>query len=268
LEAVFTFAADQSISKRVSPSIPHFYLLPVPMSSAVPDQSTVTRVSTSWDDGDRDNLRMADLLDRHGLLGTFYIAVNCPAGPGMSTAEIRELSGRHEIGAHTIDHVRLDLVTTAQAKEQIEGSKKWLEDVTGEPISAFCYPWGKWTPRVVDLVREAGFAYGRTVQHLVMPEPSDPMLQGTTCQTVLQPYYLPRLARLLISRPAALSRITTDADYLDRAFALAQEFGSGFHVWGHTWEVTERSQWERLDAFFGRLAARSDVRATTNSGLL
>jgi len=66
-----------------------------------------------------------------------------------------------QIGAHTISHPILARLTDAQAREQIEGSKRFLEDLLGERIGLFAYPNGKpgedYTMDTVNVVRSVGF---------------------------------------------------------------------------------------------------------------
>ncbi len=89
-------------------------------------------ITTSWDDGHRLDQRVADLLDRHGLRGTFYIARDF-LPERMTDAEIRGLGARHEIGAHTLTHPVLTEISLEQAQQEISGSKSWLEDLTDAP---------------------------------------------------------------------------------------------------------------------------------------
>src|SRR4029077_18107218 len=94
-------------------------------------------ITTSWDDGHPLDLRIADMLAKYGLDGTFYV----PRGAEndtMALDQIRKLSCAFEIGAHTLDHVVLTRATEEEAWRQIGGSKSWLEDVTGLPCLMFC----------------------------------------------------------------------------------------------------------------------------------
>ncbi len=222
-------------------------------------------ITTSWDDGDVHCERLADLLDRHGLAGTFYVSRVSPEAPRLPEAAIRRLSGRHEIGGHTLRHVRLDWVTGREARDEIEGSRAWLADVTGIPPTSFCYPWGKWTPRVVETARETGFTYGRTIEHLSMRPPGDRLLDGTTSQTLPQVYYLPRLLRLGDLRLLAAAR--TRETFLVEAARCAHDRGRPFHLWGHAWEVERFGQWDLLDRLFSELAARWRLRPVQNGAL-
>jgi peptidoglycan/xylan/chitin deacetylase (PgdA/CDA1 family) len=60
-------------------------------------------------------------------------------------------------GGHGVDHLLLTQVSEAQAQIEIDGSKAVLDLKLREPVPTFSYPNGYCTPRVVDLVKRAGF---------------------------------------------------------------------------------------------------------------
>jgi peptidoglycan/xylan/chitin deacetylase (PgdA/CDA1 family) len=65
-----------------------------------------TAVSLTFDDGFDSHLLAADLLDRRGMLGTFYLILGRLGGEGYLTLDdVRSLADRrHEIAAHTFTH--------------------------------------------------------------------------------------------------------------------------------------------------------------------
>jgi peptidoglycan/xylan/chitin deacetylase (PgdA/CDA1 family) len=78
--------------------------------------------------------------------------------PLMNESQIRDwLAAGHSIGSHTLTHPYLTRITSASAREQINSSKKRLEDQFGVPVFHFCYPFGDWNEPVRDYVREAGY---------------------------------------------------------------------------------------------------------------
>jgi peptidoglycan/xylan/chitin deacetylase (PgdA/CDA1 family) len=69
-------------------------------------------------------------------------------------------SGLVEIGAHTVNHVRLGSRPLAEQRSEIEQSKRRLEEMTGSAVVSFSYPHGtagSFTSATQRLVREAGF---------------------------------------------------------------------------------------------------------------
>ena len=121
--------------------------------------------TSSWDDGYALDLTVAALLKENGLTGTFYV---CPApqhGRAMlMEGQIRTLSETFEIGAHTLSHSRLSALMFGEAQREIEGSKAWVEQITGKPCAMFCYPKGDFGVGAKTLVKQAGFRGARTTE--------------------------------------------------------------------------------------------------------
>ena len=63
------------------------------------------------------------------------------------------------IGSHTRTHARLSDISSdmANLKEELESSKKELEDTLGNSIDHFAYPYGLFDMATIDAVREAGY---------------------------------------------------------------------------------------------------------------
>ena len=59
-------------------------------------------VTTSWDDGDENDIKLAELLHSRGLLGTFYVpAIPYRNGTTLAAADLRTFASEgFEIGAH------------------------------------------------------------------------------------------------------------------------------------------------------------------------
>jgi len=66
-----------------------------------------------------------------------------------------------QIGAHTVSHPILAKTAPDLAREEILSSKRYLEDLLGQPCTLFAYPNGKpgrdYAPEHVEMVRELGF---------------------------------------------------------------------------------------------------------------
>jgi peptidoglycan/xylan/chitin deacetylase (PgdA/CDA1 family) len=66
------------------------------------------------------------------------------------------------IGSHTRTHVSLPRESCAAVKNELDGSKRVLEEALHEPINHFAYPDGQFTPQVVDALAQAGYRYAYT----------------------------------------------------------------------------------------------------------
>jgi len=69
----------------------------------------------------------------------------------------------HTIGCHTHSHPDLTLLSIAEIRREVLGSKLALEDALGQRVSAFCYPYGAYDARIREVVEEAGFDVAFTV---------------------------------------------------------------------------------------------------------
>ena len=151
------------------------------MQTELVDASLV--VTTSWDDGHPSDLRVAELLEKHGLTGTFYVPnTNSEGRPVMNSGEIAELGRRFEIGGHTRDHISLTNLAPPVAASQIVANKQWLEDVLGREVCGFAYVRGRYDRVVQALVDKAGFRYARTTKNLMSAPGADRLQVPTTTQ--------------------------------------------------------------------------------------
>jgi hypothetical protein len=181
----------------------------------------------------------------------------------MSAAQVRDLSTTFEIGAHTLDHVFLPDVPDIRADEQIAGSKKWVEDVTGNPCPLFCPPAGKFHHHHLRLIRIAGFRGLRTVEFMSLDRPRSIdglLVMPTTLQACPhgRAVYLRNFAKRLAMRNLWLwittARSPDWASNVRDLLAATLRRGGVFHLWGHSWEITEHAQWDRLEQAFGLMS--------------
>ena len=239
--------------------------------------------TTSWDDGYKLDLRLADLLDQYDIKGTFYVCPRKQHGKDMMTNdEIALLRERHEIGAHTLRHSKLTEVSSVEAKEEIESSKQWVEQITGAPCKMFCYPYGFHNDEVIQLVRNAGFSGARTTERLQFTV-NDPFAIPTTLQVTpfprrktwsrwwhpLDPYGPLRVRRKVLKQLGVSPK--SQKTWLDLAMSLfdlgKQSNQPVFHLWGHSHEIEKYGLWEDLEKFLAHVKA-SDIRCVTNQEVL
>ena len=144
-----------------------------------PKADTVRRAIITFDDGcynvlehglaplARHQLRAIQFLVSSRLGGTndWDVAKGDVPERLMDEAQVREwLAAGHEIGSHSATHRNLRHVSPADAREEILGSKKALEDKFGREVRHFCYPYGSSNLAVRDLVAEAGYATACTMR--------------------------------------------------------------------------------------------------------
>jgi peptidoglycan/xylan/chitin deacetylase (PgdA/CDA1 family) len=230
--------------------------------------------TTSWDDGHPSDLRVAGLLARHGIAGTFYVPRHAATGT-MDAVHLRELAQAFEIGAHTLSHAVLTDATPAQALHEIAGSKSWIEDETGMPCRMFCPPLGQFTRSHQAVVRQVGFLGMRSVElvSLELPRRRAGLLVMPTSVQALphRPVaYLRNIAKRAAVRNLWLYVRYGDApDWVAMARALVDRVaarGGVFHLWGHSWEIDRDEQWERLDDMLHMMADHAAAAAYLSNG--
>ncbi len=128
----------------------------------------------------------------------------------MTWDEVRALNADPlaSIGAHTLNHFNLLKLDEAEAKREIEQSKKRIEEELGEPVRSFAYPYGNSDaagPREFGLAAEAGFAVSVTTRHGLVFEGHAQHLQALPRIMVSGRFQKTRYMETLLSGvPAAL----------------------------------------------------------------
>jgi peptidoglycan/xylan/chitin deacetylase (PgdA/CDA1 family) len=118
-----------------------------------------------------------DLLARLCTWAGTEIGANSVHRP-LTEEEVRRLAepGFIDIGAHTMTHPTLPLLDEADQRCEIEGSRAACEELIGEPIHTFAYPFGDFDDVTVTCVRGCGFACACTTVQARLSPRSDPML--------------------------------------------------------------------------------------------
>jgi peptidoglycan/xylan/chitin deacetylase (PgdA/CDA1 family) len=139
------------------------------MARAV-DQPPVTDVmsnhrSTPWvltfDDGGKSALSpTADLLERHGWRGVFFVTTDRIGSPTfLDAAGVRDLRRRgHVIGSHSCSHPeRMSMCGRPQLLDEWRRSRQVLTEVLDEPVTTASVPGGYYSRAVAEAAAEAGY---------------------------------------------------------------------------------------------------------------
>jgi peptidoglycan/xylan/chitin deacetylase (PgdA/CDA1 family) len=234
-------------------------------------------VTTSWDDEDRSGLKVADVLNRHGLCGTFYV----PTGrlgrdPFFTAADLRTLSvAGFEIGAHTVSHAILTEVAPEELVHEVGDCKVALQQILGTEVTMFCYPKGRFNAEVVCAVDHAGYRGARGTQMLISSTAFDCFAIPTTVQAY--PHRRSNYVRNLIRLGAfgALVQSVPDLIGFDgwlelgkKTFDRVLRQGGVWHLYGHPWEIEKLGLWGQLEEMLQYVSNRSGVQYVTNGQLL
>ncbi len=156
-----------------------------PGETALPDRPVVL----TFDDGFADFFKDAlPVLKRYNFTATLYVSTAFIEGTSrwmrheretarlmLTWKQLAEISKSGiECGAHSHSHRQLDTLPNPVARDEILQSKRLLEDHLGQEIFSFAYPYGYYTARIRQLVREVGYASACAVRHAMSSETDDP----------------------------------------------------------------------------------------------
>ena len=163
-------------------------LQPVALAGELPEASAGRQIAVTFDDGYRDLLDVAPLLERLKIPATVFVCSGVLDGeasftwyreqpPLVTWDDLRRLLERGwiTVGAHTRTHPVLPLLDEATARDEIAGSKADIEQRLQVPVEAFCYPGGLFGDREVALVAAAGFRYACTCEPGTNDAGTDPL---------------------------------------------------------------------------------------------
>lgn len=232
-------------------------------------------VTTSWDDGDCADLKLAELLRWNGIHGTFYIPINYREKP-LAHAELRTLASEgFEIGAHGWSHKPLWRLQPEELGQEVRPCKDALEDILGKQVEMFCYPRGRYDTNAARALQQAGYRGARTVRMLATRSTFNPFEMPTTLQVFPHaPFtYLKNVARArslesLQSCLVQLPRLGNWVELGKRLFDSVLEDGGVWHLYGHSWEIERLGLWDGLRELLEYVSRRDVVRYVPNCALL
>lgn len=135
-------------------------------------------VGITFDDGYVNNLTYAaPVLKKMGFTATCYLVSErlgsynqWDDNKGIARNHLMTIEQVHqwldsgmEIGAHTCTHANLVQLSSDAAKKEIKQSKKQLEKLFQQPITDFCYPYGAYSEKIYEQVKQAGFSNATTI---------------------------------------------------------------------------------------------------------
>jgi peptidoglycan/xylan/chitin deacetylase (PgdA/CDA1 family) len=118
------------------------------------------KIIITFDDGYRDNYEQAyPIMSEYGFTGTIFCTTgSIGADTFLTAAQIMEmLRNGWEFGSHTVTHPHLPRCTTNDKQRELGESKKVLENLLGNQVTSFCYPYGEYDAESVSLLEQLGY---------------------------------------------------------------------------------------------------------------
>lgn len=209
-------------------------------------------VTLSYDDGVIYDKKLIEIMDRNGLKGTF----NLNSGMfGIKRRMLREealalyTDSGHEVAVHGKNHLSLAELQPPMICDDVLNDRIALEEMFGTVISGMAYAGGSFDDRVVEVLKNCGIDYARTVVSTEKFEiPTDWLRMPTTCH-----HSNPRLMELA----RAFVEGAPSIYYWGRTPRL-------FYLWGHTYEFHDNDNWHVIEEFAEYVGNREDIWYATN----
>ena len=134
-------------------------------------------VGITFDDGYVNNLEnAATVLKKFNFSSTCYVVsallgktnvwdheLGIASAPLMDIDHLQQwIASGQEIGSHTQHHVDLTSVDTQTSQSEILNSRISLSQQLNTNIQQFCYPYGRYAPEHIDIVKASGYVAATT----------------------------------------------------------------------------------------------------------
>jgi len=137
-------------------------------ASSMEVDKTKLKISITFDDGFSDNLYYAaPMLVEKSIPFTVFVTsdnVKYNKNKYLNRKELYELSQLPNvtIGSHGMTHRSLNSIKDVELKNELVGSKIFLEDVIGKEVISISYPSGEYDNKVIQCAKDVGYIIGGT----------------------------------------------------------------------------------------------------------
>ena len=204
----------------------------------------------SYDDGVKQDGRLIEILNAHGMKGTFNINGGCFAPEEQAdNPEYNRYTRKqaiqiynnqpHEVAIHAYTHPFLETLPTAVCVNEILSDRVELEKTFGKIVRGMAYPFGTYNDQVVEILKSCGIVYSRTTKATENFDlPTDFLRWHPTCH-----HNHPRLMELA-------------DEFLNATFKRNPKL---FYLWGHTFEFRNNNNWNIIEDFTDKMAGKEDT---------
>lgn len=208
-------------------------------------------LTLSYDDGVLQDARLAALLRRYHVKGTFNINSGLLGKRGIHRGvdhscfepeQLKEVYDGFEIAMHTCTHIKMAEVSDEVLVREVEEDRRRLEELTGWRVRGLAYPCGSYDRHVMEKLAGLEVLYARTIEETERFDFPDDLLEWRgTCRHT-NPNWLALTKKFLEPETEGL-----------------------FFVWGHSYEFDIHRNWEEMERFCRMVADRDDIWYATNA---
>lgn len=221
-------------------------------------------ITFSYDDGITQDIKLIEILNKHGLKATFNLNSGLFGSVSTRTHEavtvscnrllpedVKYVYEGHEVASHTINHFNLTELPDEEIIRQVEGDRLKLSELCGYEVVGMAYPCGgvNHDERTERVIRSCtGIQYCRLVESsysFAVPE-------NRYC-------FHPTLFHMDMDHLFQMTRDFLDAD---------PEEPMLFYLWGHGYEFDFENRYQWFDEYCSMIAGHSDIFYGTNREVL
>ena len=204
----------------------------------------------SYDDGLDDDIALAQLFDRYGIIGTFHLnsglldtrAIWNEGKPNeilqtyLSKDTLVHVFKNHEIAVHGTYHKALVGLSDKEILEEINVDIENLTILSDRKISSMAYAFGSTNDHVAEVIGTTPLTNARTVKSSYNFDlPENYYLWSPTCHD------------------------SEALEYLEAYIYLDSPSLSLFYVWGHSWELRDTLRNQNILKFCNKIGDRDDI---------
>ncbi len=140
-----------------------------------PPRSVAVTIDDAWADVHTNAL---SVLEGAAIPATLYVPTTLlGTGEYMTHSQLREcVAGGMGIGGHSRSHADLRRCDDATLEREVRGCREDLEDLLGQPVTSFAYPFGHVDARVRNAAAAAGYTTALTTARRWARPTSNPLL--------------------------------------------------------------------------------------------
>ena len=150
-----------------------------------------------------------------------------------------------EVATHGSTHPFLNRIPAYVATREIIEDRRKLEEQFGCVVRGHAYPFGCFNDTVLDILKQSGIVYARTVRST-------------------RNFYLPE--NWLTLDPTCHHDDPELFNLCDRFLSVESDWGYPmmFYLWGHAYEFEANNNWERIEQFAEKMGGKDDIWYATN----
>lgn len=221
-------------------------------------------VTFSYDDGCRDDIRLAATFNKYGLKGTFNLNSSwlgkTKTDWHLMADEIKEniIDAGHEIATHGAEHRANGNLRPIDGIQDVLNCRLGLEKTFDMIVRGLAYPDtgirvlnnGATLDKIEQYLKELDIVYARTLGKI------------NDSFDLPQNWYqwMPTAHH---DNAETMELIDKFIDLKEQSYAARRE-PRLFYLWGHSYEFSEKNNWERIEEICQKLSGKDDIWYATN----